>query len=59
MIIVQMMGNLGNQLFIYAMARSLQLEYGDDMVIDLEGLKRFYYAAAYKLDHLNLPKRKT
>ncbi len=56
MIIVQMMGNLGNQLFIYAMARSLQLEYGDDMVIDLEGLKRFYYAAAYKLDHLNLPK---
>lgn len=55
MIILQMMGNLGNQLFIYAMARALQMEYGDDIVIDLGGLKRFYYSASYKLDHMNLP----
>lgn len=57
MIIVQMMGNLGNQLFIYAMARALQLEYGDDIVFDLGGLKRFYYSASYKLNHLNLPEK--
>lgn len=55
MIIAQMMGNLGNQLFIYAMARKLQMEYGDPIVFDLGGLKRFYYSASYKLDHLNLP----
>ncbi len=58
MIVIQMMGNLGNQLFIYAMGRSLQLEYGDEMVFDLSGLKRFYYISEYKLDHLNLPKEK-
>lgn len=58
MIVVQMMGNLGNQLFIYAMARSLQLEYGDDIVFDLGGLKRFYYSSEYRLDRLNLPKEK-
>lgn len=55
MIIAQMMGNLGNQLFIYAMARKLQLEYGDEIVFDLRGLKRFYYSASYKLDHINMP----
>ena len=52
-----MMGNLGNQLFIYAMARALQLEYGDEIVFDLAGLKRFYYASGYKLVHLSLPEK--
>ena len=56
MIVVKMMGNLGNQMFIYAMARSLQLRYGDDMIIDLSGLKRHYYTADYKLDRFDLPK---
>ena len=55
MIVVKMMGNLGNQMFIYAMARSLQLRYHDDLVIDLSGLKRHYYTANYKLDHFALP----
>ena len=55
MIIAQMMGNLGNQLFIYGMARTLQLEYGGELVFDLGGLKRFYYSSEYRLDHLNLP----
>lgn len=50
-----MMGNIGNQMFIYAMARSLQLEYGHDLTIDLSGLKRGYYSANYKLDSLNIP----
>ena len=56
MIIVKMMGQLGNQLFIYAMARSLQIQYGDDKIyIDLSSLKRHYYTAQYKLDQYNLP----
>lgn len=50
-----MMGNIGNQMFIYAFARSLQLEYNQDLTIDLSGLKRGYYSANYKLDCLNLP----
>lgn len=49
------MGNIGNQMFIYAMARALQLKYRDSMFIDLRGLKRHYYTAAYKLDQFDLP----
>lgn len=55
MIIVHMMGNLGNQMFIYAMARSLQLKYNKKLMLDLGGLKRSYYAANYKLDCFNIP----
>lgn len=54
MIIAKMMGNIGNQMFIYAMARSIQLEYKDKLIIDLSGLKRYYYTANYKLDQFNL-----
>lgn len=55
MITVHMMGNIGNQMFIYAMARSLQLKYKDSLIIDLSGLRRGYYTANYKLDCLDLP----
>ncbi len=55
MIVTKMMGNLGNQMFIYAMARSLQLQYDEPLIIDLSGLKRHYYTASYKLDHFSLP----
>lgn len=55
MITTHIMGNIGNQLFIYAMARALQLEYGDKILFDLSGLKRGYYTANYKLDQFNLP----
>lgn len=55
MIVAKMMGNIGNQMFIYAMARHLQLEYNDELMIDLSGLKRHYYTANYKLDRFNLP----
>ena len=48
------MGNIGNQLFIYAFARALQLEYKQPMLIDLKGLKRGYYSANYKLDQFAL-----
>ncbi len=54
MITAKMMGNLGNQLFIYAYARALQLQYNDDLIIDLSGLKRYYYTADYKLNHFNI-----
>lgn len=55
MIILKMMGNIGNQMFIYAMGRHLSLKYNDPLVIDLGGLKRYYYTANYKLDHFMLP----
>ena len=55
MITVHMMGNIGNQMFIYAFARSLQLEYNQDLTLDLSGLKRGYYSANYKLDCLCIP----
>ena len=55
MIIVKMMGNLGNQLFIYAFARSLQLKTKERVVFDLSGLKRYYYTANYQLDNYQLP----
>ena len=54
MITVHMMGNIGNQLFIYAFARALQLEYKQPLLIDLIGLKRGYYSASYKLDQFAL-----
>ena len=40
MIITKLNGGLGNQLFEYACARSLQLTYGDEMRLDIEGFKR-------------------
>lgn len=50
-----MMGNLGNQMFIYAMARAIQLEYNQSLTIDKAGLKRGYYSAKYRLDSFNIP----
>lgn len=50
-----MMGNLGNQMFIYAMARALQLEYKQKLTFDLGGLQRGYYSANYKLNSFNIP----
>ena len=55
MICVKMMGNLGNQLFIYAMARKMQIMYNEDIYIDLSSLKRYYYTANYKLINFNIP----
>lgn len=49
MIVVSLMGNLGNQMFIYAAARSYQLATGEKMVIDLSSLKTGYYTASYQL----------
>ena len=40
MIITKLNGGLGNQLFEYACARSLQLKYGDEMWLDIEGYAR-------------------
>ena len=54
-VISHMMGNIGNQLFIYAMARATQLQYKKELTIDLSGLKRSYYTAAYKLNRFQIP----
>lgn len=56
MIIVKLMGNLGNQLFIYAFARSLEIRTNEKVVFDLSGLKRYYYTASLQLDNYQIPK---
>ena len=40
MIITKLNGGLGNQMFEYACARNLQLKYGDELYLDVEGFRR-------------------
>ena len=40
MIITKLNGGLGNQMFEYACARNLQLRYGDELYLDVEGFRR-------------------
>ena len=40
MIITKLNGGLGNQLFEYAYARSIQLKNNDSLYLDIEGFKR-------------------
>ena len=52
MIITKLNGGLGNQLFEYACARNLQLKFGDEMRLDIEGFKRS--PRHYSLEHFIL-----
>ena len=40
MIVTKLNGGLGNQMFEYACARNLQLKYGDELYLDVEGFRR-------------------
>lgn len=42
MIYVEIRGNLGNQLFIYAMARKLQIQTGQKICLNLSTLERYF-----------------
>lgn len=54
MIIARMMGGLGNQMFCYAYARALQLEYNEDLYLDNEGYNK-YKIRNYSLENLSIP----
>jgi hypothetical protein len=52
MIVVQLNGGLGNQLFQYALGRKLALDRSSDLRFDLRSFH--YQGREYKLDHFNI-----
>lgn len=54
MIILRVLGGLGNQMFQYAFARNLQLIYGDDLRLDCSRYST-YKIRDFSLNHLNIP----
>ncbi|MFC3884668.1 alpha-1,2-fucosyltransferase [Bacillus songklensis] len=54
MIIAKMLGGLGNQMFCYAFARSLQLENNEELFLDC-GVYNRYKVRDYSLNMLNIP----
>lgn len=54
MIIGKILGGLGNQMFCYAYARSLQLKYKDNLILDCSVYNK-YKIRNYSLDKLNIP----
>lgn len=55
MIIVKIMGGLGNQLFQYSTGRALSIMYNTELKVDLSFFKNPKYSIAYRLDKFNLP----
>jgi hypothetical protein len=53
MIVVKMMGGLGNQIFQYAYARHLQEIYGDEIVLDISAYNK-YKIRNFSLENLNI-----
>ncbi|TXD46420.1 alpha-1,2-fucosyltransferase [Polaribacter sp. IC073] len=59
MVIVRILGGLGNQMFQYAYAKSLEVK-GFDVSLDLSGFKNYKLHGGYQLDkyHINLQNAK-
>lgn len=59
MIIIRLLGGLGNQLFIYAFGRALELEHNLDVYFDtFSGFKKDTYKRKYELDNFNVKIKK-
>ena len=55
MVVVKLMGGLGNQLFQYAIARSLAARNNTQLKLDhLTGFKNDFYGRVYSLQHFNI-----
>lgn len=55
MLILRLIGGLGNQLFIYAFGRALELNYGLDVRYDIySGFKKDTYKRKFELDNFNV-----
>ena len=53
MVIVKILGGLGNQMFQYAYAKSLEIR-GFDVKLDLSGFKNYKLHGGYQLDKYNI-----
>jgi hypothetical protein len=59
MIFIRLLGGLGNQLFIYAFGRALELEHNLDVYFDtFSGFKKDTYKRKYELDNFNVKIKK-
>lgn len=59
MIIIRILGGLGNQLFIYAFGRALEINYGLDVSFDTySGFKRDAYNRKFELNNFNVKIKK-
>lgn len=59
MIVIRLIGGIGNQLFIYAFARSLELKYKIQVYLDvISGYKNDPYKKKYELDKFNIKIKK-
>lgn len=56
MIIVKLIGGLGNQLFQYAIGRSLAVKIGAELKLDISGFET-YKLHAYSLGHFNIQEK--
>ena len=56
MIIVKLVGGLGNQLFQYAFARSMSSRLKTDFRLDVNSFKTYYKLHKYSLDNFNIKK---
>lgn len=57
MVTVKLMGGLGNQMFQYACGRSLSIDLGEELYLDISFYNRIHKNATprhYELDHLNV-----
>ena len=57
MIIVKIIGGLGNQLFQYAFARSVSLRLKTDFKLDVNSFNTYYKIRKYSLNHFNIKQR--
>lgn len=57
MIVINLIGGLGNQMFQYALGRSLSLRRGEDLYLDISNFKKNYLLRRYELDIFRFQKK--
>lgn len=57
MIVVKLIGGLGNQLFQYAIAKKIALQHGTNVVLDISAFEEHYKLHKYSLQYCNFEKR--
>lgn len=57
MIIVKIIGGLGNQMFQYALARSIELQTNTEVKLDLQGFDTYQLHNGYRLNCFNIAEK--